>query len=115
MVVNTAEEWTITNSTTLAHPFHIHLNPFYIQEFYDPQGGLPDPRHRWQDTIIIPPAGKGKDGKVENGKVVIRHRFPEIVDKFVIHCHILGHEDRGMMQVVEVVANEESCNAAACE
>lgn len=100
MVVNTAEEWKITNSSTLAHPFHIHLNPFYIKEFSDPNGGLPDPGRRWQDTIIIPPAKS--DGTL--GYVVIRHRFPKIVDKFVIHCHILGHEDRGMMQVVEVVA-----------
>jgi FtsP/CotA-like multicopper oxidase with cupredoxin domain len=100
MVVNTAEEWKITNSTTLAHPFHIHLNPFYIKEFCDPNGGLPDPGRRWQDTIIIPPAKS--DGTL--GYVVIRHRFPKIVDKFVIHCHILGHEDRGMMQVIEVVA-----------
>jgi FtsP/CotA-like multicopper oxidase with cupredoxin domain len=92
--------------------FHIHLNPFFVKEFYDPQGGLPDPGRRWQDTIIIPPASA--DGQTP-GHVVIRHRFPEIVDKFVIHCHILGHEDRGMMQVVEVVAKAEDCSAAICE
>jgi FtsP/CotA-like multicopper oxidase with cupredoxin domain len=112
MVVDTAEEWTITNSTTVAHPFHIHLNPFFIKEFYDPQGGLPDPGRRWQDTIIIPPASA--DGQTP-GHVVIRHRFPEIVDKFVIHCHILGHEDRGMMQVVQVVAKAEDCTAPICK
>jgi FtsP/CotA-like multicopper oxidase with cupredoxin domain len=110
MVVDTAEEWTITNSTTVAHPFHIHLNPFYIKEFYDPQGGLPDPGRRWQDTIIVPPADT--DGR--KGKVVIRHRFPKIVDKFVIHCHILGHEDRGMMQVVEVVQDAKDCKSGDC-
>lgn len=115
MILDTSEEWTITNSTNVAHPFHIHLNPFLIAEFHDPNGGLPDPGRRWQDTIIIPPAlldakkqvVLGPDGKPkELGKVVIRHRFPDFVDKYVLHCHILGHEDRGMMQVVEVVTPE---------
>lgn len=113
---DTAEEWTITNSTNVAHPFHIHLNPFFITEFHDPNKGLPDPGRRWQDTIIIPPALLDDQKQVivnpdgspkELGKVVIRHRFPDISDKFVLHCHILGHEDRGMMQVVEVVRKKD--------
>lgn len=33
----------------------------------------------------------------------MRSRFADFTGKFVIHCHILGHEDRGMMQVVEVI------------
>lgn len=110
MLLDTAEEWTITNSTTVAHPFHIHLNPFFIKEFHDPQGGLPDPGRRWQDTIIIPAASGDTPGKV-----VIRHRFPDIADKFVIHCHILGHEDRGMMQAVQVVRSMTDANAASCD
>jgi FtsP/CotA-like multicopper oxidase with cupredoxin domain len=112
MVQGTAEEWTIINSTSVAHPFHIHLNPFFIKEFYDPERGLPDPGRRWQDTIIIPPASVVDQTP---GYVVIRHRFPDIADKSVLHCHILGHEDRGMMQVVEVVAKAEDCAAAICE
>ncbi len=104
MVLDTAEEWTITNTTTVSHPFHIHLNPFFIEKFDDPNNKFPDPGRRWQDTIIIP-AAKGSTP----GKVVIRHRFPDIADKFVIHCHILGHEDRGMMQAVEVVRTAAEC------
>lgn len=110
MVLNTAEEWTIQNTSPVAHPFHIHLNPFFIKEFFDPNEGLPDPGRRWQDTIIIPPA-KGDTP----GHVVIRHRFPDITGPYVLHCHILGHEDRGMMQLVEVVATEADCAAPTCQ
>ena len=35
--------------------------------------------------------------------VVIRQRYEDFVGKFVMHCHILGHEERGMMQLLEVV------------
>jgi suppressor of ftsI len=38
-----------------------------------------------------------------NGSVRMRMTFLDFVGKFVIHCHILGHEDAGMMAVVEVV------------
>ena len=36
-------------------------------------------------------------------KVVIPFTDPEIVGRFVYHCHILSHEDRGMMATIEVV------------
>ena len=36
MLLNSAEEWTILNETSVAHPFHIHVNPFQIVEVYDP-------------------------------------------------------------------------------
>jgi FtsP/CotA-like multicopper oxidase with cupredoxin domain len=40
-----------------------------------------------------------KDG----GEVVVRNEFRDYTGKFVFHCHVLGHEDAGMMQAVEVV------------
>lgn len=117
VVLNTAEEWTIVNKTPVAHPFHIHLNPFVIRAFNDPTPNDPDnptttgdsPIGQWQDTIIVPARAQGQDGSV-----TIRHRFPDITGKFVLHCHILGHEDRGMMQIVEVVATEGECQANQC-
>ncbi|MFL5807355.1 MAG: multicopper oxidase domain-containing protein [Roseiflexaceae bacterium] len=52
------------------------------------------------------------NGQAANpGFVTLRQRFPEITGKFVLHCHILGHEDRGMMQVVQVARNEAECQA----
>ena len=72
----------------------------------------------WHDTIAIPPAynfmpdaktpRKDNNGKqvFVPGCVKIRHRFVDFTGIFVLHCHILGHEDRGMIQLVEVVSNK---------
>jgi FtsP/CotA-like multicopper oxidase with cupredoxin domain len=40
------------------------------------------------------------------GSVKMRSRFADYTGKYVLHCHILGHEDRGMMQLVEVIDNK---------
>lgn len=61
----------------------------------------------WQDTILIPPAASDDD----SGYVIICHRFITFTGEFVLHCHILGHEDRGMMQNVAVYAAEADCPA----
>lgn len=119
MVLGTSETWTLLNTTTVAHPFHIHLNPFLIEQFIDPTPNDPDnpittgdnPEGQWQDTIIIPAAATTQDGNLQPGKVVIRHRFVDFTGKFVLHCHILGHEDRGMMQLLEVVKNASECTS----
>ena len=47
-----------------------------------------------QDVVVIPKNG---------GEVVVRHRFEDFTGHFVFHCHILGHEDAGMMQTVQVL------------
>jgi FtsP/CotA-like multicopper oxidase with cupredoxin domain len=74
----------------------------------------------WWDVISIPAAvqavdadGKGIVGPDGNpvleggpGYIKIRSRFVDFPGKFVLHCHILGHEDRGMMQMVEVKDNK---------
>jgi FtsP/CotA-like multicopper oxidase with cupredoxin domain len=121
MEVDTAEEWTLENYSTPGHPFHIHLNPFYITEYVDGDPKNSDnvrfnnPVGLWQDVIIVPAAYTDPTTKqVTPGKVVFRHRFPDITGKFVLHCHILGHEDRGFMHIVEIHAKGEACSAVAC-
>jgi FtsP/CotA-like multicopper oxidase with cupredoxin domain len=69
--------------------------------------GPPLPPHRvWWDTFPIPSgvAVKKSDGTpiTINGYFKMRSRFVDYPGWFVIHCHILAHEDRGMMTVVEV-------------
>jgi FtsP/CotA-like multicopper oxidase with cupredoxin domain len=108
MVLGTAEEWTIYNASVVAHPFHIHVNPYFVTEIRDPNGTLGLKAGHWHDTILLPPMKQVGD-KIEPGYVVIRHRFVDFTGAFVLHCHILGHEDRGMMQRVEVVEAESIC------
>jgi len=90
------EQWRLENSSDAGHPFHIHVNPFQVMESSDPTLDV----GAWKDTVLIPPASK--DG--ESGYVVIRSRFQRYIGRFVLHCHILGHEDRGMMLLVEIQA-----------
>jgi hypothetical protein len=70
------------------HIFHIHVNPFQVVR-EDPEG---NPEPVWKDTLAV------------NGPPVsIYTKYTDFTGKFVIHCHILDHEDLGMMQVVNVV------------
>jgi FtsP/CotA-like multicopper oxidase with cupredoxin domain len=172
--LNKVEEWKIVNETfgpAIAHPFHIHINPFQVVEVFDPNSTItvPDPKQpakakQAAKTITVPkyifdqsarqapsqcyldPFGNPDDWKpcgptpankngiwwdvfpIPSGKTVttsktttdpttgkpvavkvnvpgyfkMRSRFVDYSGYYVIHCHILAHEDRGMMTVVEV-------------
>jgi FtsP/CotA-like multicopper oxidase with cupredoxin domain len=170
------EEWKIVNKTVnggvrqgnpvatdppgiVDHPFHIHINPFQIVEFFDPNEVLPNgaPKYVfaptqpplgpllspspppplqagqclldlqkpetwkpcdsgpktnliWWDVFPIPSARAVFTGTNDSAQVTVvpgyfkmRSRFVDYTGQYVIHCHILAHEDRGMMTVVEVV------------
>ncbi|HEV8042582.1 MAG TPA: multicopper oxidase domain-containing protein [Bryobacteraceae bacterium] len=105
--LNDAEEWTLENNWfTSIHPFHIHVNPFQVLEIFDPYASSQvqlTPPYNWHDTIAIPPLKFNADGSYTPGRVRIRSRFLDFPGTFVLHCHILDHEDRGMMQEVDVV------------
>jgi FtsP/CotA-like multicopper oxidase with cupredoxin domain len=55
--------------------------------------GQPHDGHGWQDTSTVP----------AKGQIVIRIPFVNYTGKTVLHCHILNHEDDGMMAVLEIV------------
>lgn len=102
MKLGTAERWQITNRNTFTHPFHIHVNPFFVTHINGEELAEDDPLRRWQDTMAIPTAA---DHDVNPpGSFTMLSRFVRFTGKFVIHCHILEHEDEGMMQAVEVVS-----------
>ena len=105
------QDWVLENYTTqIAHPFHIHINPFQIVEMFSPmldKTYTPKDNYIWEDVIAIPPAKIGDDGKVIPGRVIIRQKYPDFTGTFVLHCHILAHEDRGMMQLVRIVPREK--------
>lgn len=89
MELGTTEEWEFVNLTYEPHPLHIHVNPFQVITI----DGEPSGETFYRDSAMIPPFGR----------VVIRHRFLDFTGQFVMHCHILFHEDHGMMQLLEVV------------
>jgi FtsP/CotA-like multicopper oxidase with cupredoxin domain len=114
MPLDGLQEWQLLNTTTVTHPFHIHINPFQITKIeapilsadknsykystYAPAGDFV-----WSDVVAIPAGVVLNDGSFVPGKVTIRHQFVDFTGTYVLHCHILAHEDRGMMQLVRVV------------
>jgi FtsP/CotA-like multicopper oxidase with cupredoxin domain len=87
--VNTVEEWTIRNTSDEQHTFHIHVDDFQLMSV----NGRPQQTHGLQDTVTMPALGQ----------IVIRIHFTDFTGKTVFHCHILNHEDAGMMAVVQIV------------
>ncbi len=101
------EEWTIVNiheaenkSLQINHPFHIHTNWIQVMEMHYPDGKggfnaehLNNGHGTWMDNIDVP----------HGGKAVVRMRFENFPGIFPLHCHVLAHEDEGMMHLVEVV------------
>jgi FtsP/CotA-like multicopper oxidase with cupredoxin domain len=84
VLVGTTEEWTLINEDVFRHPFHIHVNPFQVIEI----NGQPTNDDSWWDTFMLPSKGSAK----------IRMYFrPDVSGLTVYHCHILPHEDNGMM------------------
>lgn len=107
--IGTVEEWTLTNNSGVAHPFHIHVNPFQVMSSFSPTGSLPNvttPQQWYQDVVNIPPALMDANNNViAPGRVVIRLKPIDFTGEYVFHCHILPHEDRGMMSLVGTKPN----------
>jgi FtsP/CotA-like multicopper oxidase with cupredoxin domain len=90
--VGTVEEWEIVNGGGMMmmdfdHPFHIHTNAFQVVSENDRK-----PRFlAWRDVNV--PMGE---------RVRIRIPFQDFPGRTVYHCHILDHEDLGMMATIEM-------------
>ena len=109
MIAGNYEEWTVYNRLFSDHPFHIHQNHFLVTKI----NGETLPTPEWHDTIIVPavqpqptdPAGPPNINKLQAGSVTFKIRFnPVSVGCFVMHCHIISHEDLGMMQRLDVLS-----------
>lgn len=109
------DEWHLTANVG-SHPFHIHVNPFQIVAIAMPNGEsvlapdgtcrdttkvgdkmVPDPQYCdqigvFRDTIFV------KSGY----HLTIRTKYEDFWGDFVMHCHILDHEDQGMMQNIRI-------------
>lgn len=117
--LGSTDDWTLT-STGEPHIFHIHVNPFEVMDvttqlpngdtvsIYDANGkcrtdlpkdtqGLDNQYcgmwHTFRDTVLVE----------NNYQVHIKTNYDRYIGEFVIHCHILDHEDGGMMMNIEIV------------
>jgi FtsP/CotA-like multicopper oxidase with cupredoxin domain len=84
--VGTVEEWTIRNPTPMDHPFHLHVWPMQVVTV----NGAPTADPVWRDVVNVP----------AQGEVVVRIHFATFPGRTVYHCHILDHEDAGMMGII---------------
>ncbi len=96
--IGTIEEWTILNAGPLNHPFHIHQGVFIVTKIngfpIEPDMTFPNANAANYvsplDVIMVPAFGS----------VTVRFRVFDFPGKYVFHCHILEHEDEGMMSPV---------------
>ena len=71
------------------HPFHIHVNPFqYVRKAPDGEDET-----IWRDTLMV----------TKDQPYTVFTKYEDFEGKFVQHCHILDHEDQGMMELLEIV------------
>lgn len=87
--LDNTEIWSLTNSTPIAHPFHIHDVQFFI---LDINGNPPPPELQGYNDVVLVPAGNGIVRFIAEFK---DHSNPTI--PYMYHCHMLPHEDMGMM------------------
>ncbi|MFD2247599.1 multicopper oxidase family protein [Pontibacter ruber] len=85
----TLEVWDIVNPMMMDHPFHLHTFPFQVVSI----NGVPAPFRAWKDVVNVP----------ANSTVRIAIPFHKYTGKVMYHCHILEHEDYGMMGNLEVI------------
>jgi suppressor of ftsI len=97
----TVEIWTIENLTDESHDFHIHQVHFVV----DAIDGVRVTPRAWLDTVDVPRRHRDPGGRVVPGSVraIVDFRDPVVRGTFVFHCHILDHEDRGMMAKIRVI------------
>jgi len=86
--LHTTEIWEIENLVGMDHPFHLHGFRFQVLD----RDGVPEPFPYWLDTVNVPP----------HSAVRIVVRFDDFPGKWMYHCHILDHEDMGMMGILQL-------------
>ena len=82
------EIWEIENVVGMDHPFHLHGFQFQVID----RNGVPEPFRSWKDMVNVP--------KHETARIIVS--FANYPGKWMFHCHILDHEDHGMMGILEV-------------
>ncbi|MCB1671113.1 MAG: multicopper oxidase domain-containing protein [Gammaproteobacteria bacterium] len=86
--LNSTEIWELSNNSPMPHPFHVHHGQFQVLD----RNGQPPPANElgWKDTVRV--------GSGETVRIVMRFEdFADASNPYMYHCHILEHEDQGMM------------------
>jgi FtsP/CotA-like multicopper oxidase with cupredoxin domain len=91
------EDWIIENRSTELHAFHIHQIHFLMLEW----SGVPVNEPFLRDTINVP-YYNDRDLEYPSVKLRMDFRDPNTIGTFVYHCHLLEHEDGGMMGLIRV-------------
>lgn len=86
--LGTTEVWRIENVVGMDHPFHLHGFRFQVLE----RDGVPVPFRGWKDTVDVP----------KHQVITIAVHYEDFPGKWMFHCHIMDHEDMGMMAILEV-------------
>lgn len=117
MLLDSVQTWRVENhGIATNHPFHIHINPFQVLYVHAPNATDPNrdlyarlnaaAQGRgtpiWLDVVPLPLPGNTSTPSADPGYVIIRQRYDDFAGQYVMHCHILGHEERGMMQLLQV-------------
>jgi suppressor of ftsI len=95
----TVEAWHVENVTYEIHDFHIHQLHFLVEAI----NGVKVAHPHWADTAIVPHRTLGKHSVPGSLDLLMDFRDPVIRGLFVFHCHILDHEDEGMMAKIEAI------------
>jgi len=90
-VLNTTETWEIFNRSNVAHLMHMHHTDWYLLA----RDGRPPPP--WEDCL------KDTFFVYPGERILVAGHFADYTGKFAIHCHMLDHEDHGLMSQFEVV------------
>ncbi|BBP60000.1 multicopper oxidase domain-containing protein [Pseudomonas sp. St316] len=115
--VNTTDDWVLTSQGE-PHIFHIHVNPFQVMDvLYAKPGEKPKSIFGPNGECLVPADELGLQNQycgmwhefkdtifVQNDyQVLVRTHYDRYIGEFVIHCHILDHEDGGMMTNIQIV------------
>jgi FtsP/CotA-like multicopper oxidase with cupredoxin domain len=86
--IGATEIWQVENLVGMDHPFHLHGFRFQVID----RNGVPEPFRSWKDTVNVP--------KHQTVRFIVQ--YADFPGKWMFHCHILDHEDEGMMGVLQV-------------
>jgi spore coat protein A, manganese oxidase len=89
--IGTTETWQVVNRTGVAHMIHLHHTDWYLLS----RDGKPPPP--WEDCL------KETFFLYPGERILLAGHFSDYTGKFVLHCHMLDHEDHGLMSQFDVV------------